>query len=92
MKRVNKKILANLIIKELNRVDPIGLISMGAPRDEYNPEVKEILSKINLCKSEKDLEELMYNTFVKMFDERLAGSREIYRKLSSRIFGSLIFA
>lgn len=86
---MNKKILANLVRNKLNKIDPVGFISMGVPKDEYDPEIKEILSKIHLCKSEKDLEELMYNTFVKMFDERLAGSREIYRELSSRIFNKL---
>lgn len=89
---MNKKFLENLIRKEINKVDPIGLISMGAPKDEYDSEVEEIMLKINTCGNEKDLEELIYKTFVRMFDTRLAGSREIYRKLSSRIFRSSISA
>lgn len=86
---MNRKFLKNLIREEINKADPIGLISMGAPRDEYGSEAEEIMLTIGTCRTEKDLEGLIYKTFVRMFDKRIAGSREIYRELSSRIFNRI---
>lgn len=86
---MNRKFLENLLRKEITKVDPIGLISMGAPKDEYDSEVEQIVSEINSCRNVKDLEELMYKTFVRMFDERLAGPKEIYRSLAFRIFSKI---
>lgn len=74
-----------LVRKEINRIDPVGLLSMGAPKDEYNPEVEEIVKKIGVAKSEKEVEELVYKTFVKMFGSRIAGVREKYSNLATNI-------
>lgn len=86
---MSKKSLTDLVRKEINKANPVGLISMGAPKDEYDSEVEQIVSKINSCKNEKDLQELIYKTFVRLFDERLAGPKEIYRSLSFRIFSKI---
>lgn len=81
--------MENLVRKEITEADPIGLISMGAPKDEYDTEVKEIIARIDTCKSTTDLQELIYGIFVKMFDEKIAGRRETYQNLAGRIFSSL---
>ncbi len=87
---MNKKALEDLISEEITKADPIGLISMGAPSDEYDPEVREITEKINLCKSATDLERLIHETFVRMFGgEDTAGKRSKYRILSKRIYKKL---
>lgn len=86
---MNKKLLENLISKEIAKFDPVGLLSIGAPKKEYKPEVEKIMAKIHLCKNATDCEDLIYKTFVKMFDKKLAGSREKYQILGSRIFNGL---
>lgn len=61
----------------LNREDPIGLIGIGAPADEYDPELREILPKVKECKSVESLVTMIHAVFVKWFDKETAGAREI---------------
>lgn len=86
---MKKGFIENLIRKEIIKADPIGLINMGAPDDEYDPEVREIMTKSHLCGSKTDWESLIYETFVRMFDKRLVGQRETYRSLAKRIYGKI---
>lgn len=86
---VTTKRIQELVRAEINKADPIGLISMGAPKDEYSPEVEEIVKNFNSLRDLKEVEALVYKTFVKMFDSRLAGSRKNYKALASRIFKTL---
>jgi|WetSurMetagenome_2_1015567.scaffolds.fasta_scaffold207966_1 hypothetical protein len=52
----------------ITKHDPIGLIKLGSPGDEYLPEVKIILQKIDECRSPEELTTLIYKTFVKKFE------------------------
>ena len=78
--------LENLIRAEINEADPIGLLSIGAPKDEYGLEVKEIGKKIGLVKNKKEIEDLIYTIFVKMFGSKIAGEKEKYATLAANIF------
>lgn len=67
----------------LRRVDPIGLISGGAPDDEYDMEALAIASI-----KTRDLDELatkIHELFVKAFDERTAGPRGKYEAIATEI-------
>lgn len=33
--------------KVINRHDPLGLLKMGAPKDEYEPEITELVNRSN---------------------------------------------
>lgn len=86
---MNKKSVKNLIGEEITKADPIGLISIGASNDEYNPEIQTIMAKSHLCKNVNDWERLLYETFVRMLDKKLAGQRKNYRNLANRIFDKI---
>lgn len=64
------------------RHDPIGLVRIGAPDDEYSPEVKRILPRLEEAHSVEDLERIIHEVFVSMFDERLARYPEHYRDVA----------
>lgn len=67
----------------LANFDPVGLISQGAPRDEYKPEADEILSSFSREKPENTCAEIK-RIFVEMFDTKIVGSYD-FGPLASRI-------
>lgn len=59
-----------LIIKEaIDFFDPLGLLALGAPKDEYDIEARMIESKLN--SSNEPLEEIIKNVFESQFGEPL---------------------
>ena len=60
--------LFTLIKNVIDKYDPIGLLDMGAPDDEYIPEVKELAPMIKKDMTEQDLSNLIREVFVKMFE------------------------
>jgi len=72
--------------KIVNKYDPIHLISIGCPKDEYDGEVRRILEGMENVSNIEELHDLVYGIFVKMFDESIAGPKENYQKLASELF------
>jgi hypothetical protein len=64
------------------RHDPVGLVKIGAPDDEYSPEVERILARMGEAHSVEDLGRIIHEVFISMFDERLARSPEHYRDIA----------
>ena len=60
--------LFTLIKNVIDKYDPIGLLSIGAPDDEYIPEVKELTPLIKKDMTEQELSTLIRDVFVKMFE------------------------
>ena len=57
-----------LIKKVIDKHDPIGLLSIGAPDDEYIPEVKRLAPQIKKDMTEQELSTLIHDVFVEMFE------------------------
>ncbi|ATW24576.1 hypothetical protein [Candidatus Formimonas warabiya] len=74
------------IREAVNSVDPIGLINGGAPVDEYDPEVRDILIVIPNAKTQQELAEMIYKVFVKWFGNDTTGPIVLYNQIASRIF------
>lgn len=53
----------------INEWDPVNLIELGAPIDEYNNEISMIASKIKEESNVNDIAEVIYNTLIEMFDK-----------------------
>lgn len=71
----------------LNKEDPIGLIAMGAPADEYEPEISTILAKVGSCKSVRSLQTMIHAVFAEWFDAKTAGPCGRYRSIAEQVFG-----
>lgn len=54
----------------LNRHDLMGLIALGCPDDEYEPEVGRILPRLRSARAAADVEVIIQEVFTKMFSER----------------------
>lgn len=55
----------------LLRHDPVGLVKMGVPADEYEPESRLILERMKPTATSVELASLAREVFVEMFDEDL---------------------
>lgn len=69
-----------IVKKVIDRLDPIGLLSMGCPDDEYAPEIERIVQQLMTVKplSLDIVQTILHETFVEYFDRELAGSRDRY--------------
>lgn len=62
-----------LIIKKIiDKWDPIGLLELGCPDDEYDSEIREVVSLSLHAKSVDDLAIGIRQVFIKWFDEYLS--------------------
>lgn len=69
------------VVKEvIDHLDPIGLLSLGCPKDEYAPEIERIVQRLAPTKalSPKIVQAILHETFVEYFDQKLAGPRDRY--------------
>jgi len=70
----------------INRHDPIGLLDLGAPEDEYEPEAKTIIVQLDQSMTEKQIHNLIYREFLRWFeDESTAGPKEAYKELATEV-------
>lgn len=76
-----------IIRKVINDADPIGLLKMGAPKNEYDSEILEIYRDIIKCESisQPKLAAIMYDTFVVWFDGVGVGPYSIYDSMATKI-------
>jgi hypothetical protein len=78
-----------LIKRAVDRADPIHLLEIGAPDDEYEPEIREIASRVGECVNPEEIQLLLHEVFTKWFDERIAGPKELYRAPAEVIWNGL---
>ena len=78
-----------LIKHAIDQADPIHLLEIGAPDDAYEPEIREIASRIGRCTTLEEIELLLHEVFVKWFDEQIAGPGEQYRGVAEVIWSEL---
>ena len=71
----------------LFRNDPMG-INFEDNTDEYDPEVDTILPRLKQAKSEKDVQDIVYEEFVRWFEDS-AGNKnhERYKNSAKEIWG-----
>jgi hypothetical protein len=66
--------------------DPIRLIAIGAPDDEYDVEIGAILPRLREATSAGDVHRIVHEEFVRCFDPDIAGPPEIYAAVSEEIW------
>lgn len=59
----------NLIKRIIDNWDPVGLLAMGCPSDEYNLEVEEIFQFCKITHTKQEIGEMIYSTFYNFFGE-----------------------
>ena len=70
----------------VREADPIGLIAIGTPKDEYDIEVGTILPRLHEATSARDVQRIVHEEFVHWFSAETAGPPEIYATVSEEIW------
>lgn len=90
----------NLFKRELNplrrtvevaiaKADPIKLLSLGAPGDEYQPEVDGIMRQLPSAVCCEDVRAIIHHEFEARFGADLAGIPEAYDEPAARIWDAI---
>ena len=73
------------IINILLKHDPIG-IDYGLDQDEYKLEAETILDKLHGNLSKEEIQEIVFEQFVRWFSIETAGKKDRYRKIAEDIY------
>ncbi|HEV2762990.1 MAG TPA: hypothetical protein VGV38_08350 [Pyrinomonadaceae bacterium] len=79
------KELHRAIAEVLFRHDPVGIAS-EENADEYEPEARTILAKLDSCRSTEDVLWVVHKDFQGWFTPEIAGPRERYREAAEEIW------
>jgi hypothetical protein len=82
--------LVAAVERAINEADPIRLLGVGAPPDEYSPEIGTILPRLAGVQGISDVTNVLHEEFVRWFDQRIAGPREAYEASARRIWAALL--
>lgn len=77
----------SIIESVLNKEDPMGLIQIGAPKNEYLPEAKIILDAIDKKKSAVFFWKEIQKIFLKQFETTI--DKDVCKAISKKIFTAL---
>ena len=72
----------------LREADPLDLIAMGAPDDEYDPEVSTILPRLREARAAVDVQRIVHEEFVRWFGADLIGPLTDYAEVAEKIWGT----
>jgi hypothetical protein len=70
----------------MREADPIRLIAIGTPDDEYDVEVRTILPRLREAKSSDDVQRIVHEEFVHWFSAEIAGPAKEYAEVSKNIW------
>lgn len=76
--------LVKRVTTAVDHHDPIGLLAMGAPADEYASEISAIAAALGKCDNSEDCLAVVWATFRGSFGDS-AGSLEGYRALAREL-------
>lgn len=78
----------NSSVEILASYDPLGLISCGAPDDEYDIEVDAILLRMQEAKSVDMLSEIIYEEFVRCFSLSSTHPKTPYNNIADSVWNT----
>jgi len=76
--------------RAIDEADPIGLLAMGAPEDEYWPEIDTIVRRVSSAASSGEVRQILHEEFVRWFDPSIAGPEEAYEVSAQRIWEAVM--
>jgi hypothetical protein len=74
----------------LRRHDPVGLVAIGAPPHEYEPEVGTILPRLREISSEEDACRITTEEFVKWFGDDTIHDAEALKRCGTDIWKHVV--
>ena len=81
--------LKNAVAVAIAKADPMKLLELGAPGDEYQQEVDGILRRVSNAASQDDVRTAIHEEFESRFGADLAGIPETYDEPAAAIWAAL---
>jgi hypothetical protein len=81
--------LRNAVAAAIADLDPVNLLALGAPGDEYDQEVAVILPHLTSARTEGDVRTIIRGEFVRRFGDEVAGPTERYSQAAAAIWRAL---
>jgi hypothetical protein len=88
--RARYEALVAATARAIDEADPIGLLAMGVPRDEYSPEIGTIAPRVSRAASADGVRQILYEEFVRWFDAGIAGPEEAYGAPAQQIWEAVV--
>jgi hypothetical protein len=82
--------LVAAVERAINEADPIGLLAVGAPSDEYAPEIGTIIPLLANAHRPDDVTGVLHGEFLRWFGEGTAGPRQAYEAPARQIWDALL--
>jgi len=82
--------LVAAVERAINEADPIGLLAVGAPSNEYAPEIGTIIPLLASAHRPDDVPGVLHGEFLRWFGEGTAGPRQAYEAPARQIWDALL--
>jgi hypothetical protein len=82
--------LRSAVSRIVAQADPINLLALGAPGDEYDGEVEAILPRLATARSVEEVRSIVRGEFVRRFGEDVAGPPERYETAAGGIWRAIL--
>jgi hypothetical protein len=82
--------LVAAVERAINETDPIGLLEIGAPSDEYAPEIGTIVPRLATVERLDDVVAVLHEEFIRWFGDDTAGPQRVYEAPARRIWDAVI--
>jgi len=82
--------LVAAVERAINEADPIGLLDLGAPSDEYAPEIGTIIPRLVKAHGVDEVTAVLDEEFRRWFGEGTAGPRQAYEAPARQIWDALL--
>ena len=84
--KTRHQVLVAAVVRAIKEADPIGLLEVGAPTDEYAPEIGTIVPRLASVERSEDVATLLHEEFIRWFGDGTAGPRHVYEASARRIW------
>ena len=84
------QVLVAAVERAINDADPIRLLELGAPSDEYAPEIRTIVPRLATVTQLDDVTAVLHEEFIRWFSDDIAGPRHAYVAAARRIWDAVL--
>ena len=88
--RARYEALVAAVTQAIDEADPIGLLEIGCPADEYSPEVRTVVPRVSKASGAAEVRRILHEEFVRWFGVDTAGSEEACEAPALRIWEAVL--
>jgi hypothetical protein len=82
--------LVAAVARAIDEADPIRLLAIGAPADEYGPEIGTIVPRVSKAADCAEVRRIIHEEFVRWFRSPTAGPEDAYELLAQRVWEAVV--